>query len=103
MQVFRFLKTGDVDAQYQDSEKLKPAKILDNESFDLSRDMTQTLDIATILRMLILSHDRFKTTLLFSKRGLTRIPYHFNGKSFLNCNFDDLYNFQLNTKQEINL
>ena len=54
MQVFRFLKTGDVDAQYQDSEKLKPAKILDNESFDLSRDMTQTLDIATILRMLIL-------------------------------------------------
>ena len=41
LQVFRFLKTGDVEAQYQDSEKLNPAEILDNESFDLSRDMTK--------------------------------------------------------------
>ena len=65
--------------------------------------MTQTLDIATILKMLIIIHDRFKTTLLFSKQGLTRIPYYFNGKGFLNCNFDDSYAFQLITKQDINL
>ena len=31
LQVFRFLKTGDVEAQYQDSEKLNPVEILDNE------------------------------------------------------------------------
>ena len=53
--------------------------------------------------MLILIHDRFKTNLLFFKQGLTRIPYYFNGKSFLSCNFDDSYDFQLITKQEINL
>ena len=63
LQVFRFLKTGDVET-YQDSEKLSPAEIFDDGS--LSRDITQTLDLATILRMLILIHDKFKTTLLFS-------------------------------------
>ena len=103
LHVFKFLKTGNVEAQYQDSEKLNSAEILDNKSLDYSRDITQTLDIATILKMLIIIHGRFKTTLLFSKQGLTRIPYYFNGKGFLNCNFDDSHNFQLITKQEIEL
>ena len=53
--------------------------------------------------MLIIIHGRFKTTLLFFKQGLTRIPYYFNCKGFLNCNFDDSHNFQLITKQEIEL
>ena len=100
LQVFRFLKTGDVET-YQDSEKLSPAEIFDDGN--LSRDITQTLDLATILRMLILIHDRFKTTLLFSKQGLTRIPYHFDGKGLIGCDFNDANEFQIITKDPLKL
>ena len=59
LHVFNFLKTGNVEASYQDSEKMSPAEILEDTSLDKSRDTTETLDIATILKMLVIIHEKF--------------------------------------------
>ena len=59
LHVFNFLKTGNVEASNQDSEKMSPAEILEDTSLDKSRDTTETLDIATILKMLVIIHEKF--------------------------------------------
>ena len=103
LHVFNFLKTGNVEASYQDSKKFSPAEILEDTSLDNRQDTTETLDIATILRMLVIIHGRFKDTLLFSKQGLSRIPYIFDSKNVINCNFDESNNFQIITTKEIEI
>ena len=53
--------------------------------------------------MLVIIHERFKDTLLFSKQGLTRIPYIFDSQNFINFNFDESNNFQIITAKEIEI
>ena len=67
LRVFNFLKTGNVENSYQDSENLSPVDILNDKSLSNSLDASKNLDIATIFKMLILIHENFRIAYFFQK------------------------------------
>ena len=80
-----FFQTGQSDIL---PENLNPATILNNTGLEGNLDHPNNLDIATILRILVMLHEKFDSSLLFSNNKLVKFQYFFDGLGLLKINFD---------------
>jgi hypothetical protein len=69
-------------------ENLNPATILNNNGLEGKIDQPNNLDISTILRILVMLHEKFDSSLLFSKNKLVKFQYFFDGLGLIKINFD---------------
>ena len=84
--ILNFFQTGQSNIL---PENLNPSTILNNTGLEGDLKHPSNLDLATILRILVMLHEKFSSSLLFSSSYLLeKFQYYFDGLGLLKINFD---------------